>query len=177
MRGGRKLEGKERREAILTVLTNSMEVITGTSIAKQFGVSRQVIVQDIALLRAQGVQIISTSEGYLVYHVKKDTIKRAFMVKHDILDIEDELNTMVDLGGNVLNVVITHPVYGEISVDMMIGSRRSVKKFMEKLLEHNFVPLMHLTGGAHLHIVEAENDEILDEIEKELDKKGYLIKS
>lgn len=170
------MEGKERREAILEVLNSSKEVITGTAMAKQFHVSRQVIVQDIALLRAQGVQIISTSEGYLVYHIKKDTIKRAYMVKHELVDIEDELNTIVDLGGNVLNVVVTHPVYGEISVDMMIGSRRSVNKFMAKLQEHQFIPLMYLTGGDHLHIVEAESEEILDEIEKELDQKGYLVK-
>lgn len=169
-----KMEGKERREAIVEALSNSTEAITGTTLAKRYGISRQGIVQDIALLRAQGMQIISTSEGYLVYHIK-DNNKRAFLVKHETKDIEDELNSIVDLGGNVLNAVVTHPVYGEISVDMMIGSRRNVMKFMEKLKDNKFVPLMQLTGGEHVHIIEADSDEILDEIEKELNKKGYIV--
>lgn len=176
MRGGRKVEGKERREALVQALKKNEEGMTGTALSKQFSVSRQVIVQDVALLRAQGVQIISTSEGYKFYNIKKDTIKRAFSVKHDMLDIENELTTIVDLGGNILNVVVTHPVYGEISVDMMIGSRRSVKKFMDKLETNHFIPLMHLTGGEHIHIVEAENEEILNEIENELDLKGFLVR-
>lgn len=171
------MEGKERREAILGILSTKDETFTGTVLAKKFSVSRQVIVQDIALLRAQGMQILSTSEGYRFYELKKETFKRAFMVKHDITQIEEELNAIVDLEGNVLNVVVTHPVYGEISADMMIGSRRSVKKFMAKLKEHNFVPLMQLTGGEHLHIVEAVSEELLDEIESELDKKNFLIRS
>lgn len=169
------MEGKERRELILGILTNMEEAITGTALAKQFNVSRQVIVQDIALLRAQGSKILSTSEGYRKYY-NKNTVKRAYLVKHSKDDIEDELNTFVDLEGNILNVVVLHPVYGEISADLMIGSRRAVKKFMDKMEENKFIPLMHLTGGEHVHVVEAESEEILDEIAHELDIKGYLIK-
>ncbi|MBC7959662.1 MAG: transcription repressor NadR [Vallitaleaceae bacterium] len=169
------MDGKERREALSEILNQHTEAFTGTSLAKKFGVSRQVIVQDIALLRAQGLQVISTSEGYRIYKIKKETVKRAFFVKHSMEDIEEELNTIVDLEGNVLNVVVTHPVYGEISVDMMLGSRRSIRKFMDKLEAHHFVPLMYLTGGEHLHVVEAESDEILDDIEAALAKKGFLV--
>lgn len=169
------MEGKERREVILGILSNMEEAITGTSLAKQFNVSRQVIVQDIALLRAQGAQILSTSEGYRIYQ-NKNTVKRAYLVKHSKDDIEKELNTIVDLEGNILNVVVLHPVYGEISADLMIGSRRAVRKFMDKMEENKFIPLMHLTGGEHVHVVEAESEEILDEIGHELETKGFLIK-
>lgn len=170
------MEGKERRELILALLSNMEEAITGTSLANQFNVSRQVIVQDIALLRAQGTQILATSDGYRIYQ-NKNTVKRAYLIKHSKDDIKDELKTIVDLEGNILNVVVFHPVYGEISADLMIGSRRAVKKFMDKLEENKFIPLMHLTGGEHVHVVEAESEEILDEIEHELAIKGYLIKS
>lgn len=170
------MEGKERREAIITELTQSNEPITGTALSKKYGVSRQVIVQDVALLRAQGIHIISTGDGYLISKNNDSTVKRAITVKHSQEDIEDELTTIVDFGGNVLNVIVSHPVYGEIEVDMMIGSRKSVKKFMEKLKDKDFVPLMQLTGGEHLHIIEAEDEETLDDIEDELYKKGYLIR-
>jgi len=169
------LEGKARRDAIVKELFHQKDPVTGTSLAKKYGVSRQVIVQDIALLRAQGVNVVSTAEGYMPSIVKEETFKRAFSVKHSISQIEDELNTIVDIGGNVMNVIVSHPIYGEISVDMMISSRRSVAKFMEKLKDKDFVPLMNLTGGDHIHIIEAEDDETLDEIERELSIKGYLI--
>lgn len=170
------MEGKERRESITNDLFAQEKPVTGAALAKKYCVSRQVIVQDIALIRAQGINITSTGEGYFISKINEATAKRAITVKHDRNEIEDELNTIVDFGGNVLNVIVSHPVYGEIEVDMMIGSRKSVAKFMEKLNGKDFVPLMHLTGGEHLHIIEAENEEALDDIENELFKKGYLIK-
>lgn len=169
------MEGKERRDAIGKELFSQKDPVTGTALAKKYGVSRQVIVQDIALLRAQGVNIVSTAEGYMPSIVKAETIKRAFSVKHSVNEIEDELNTIVDGGGNVINVIVCHPIYGEISVDMMVSSRRNVAKFMKKLENKDFVPLMNLTGGEHIHIVEAHDEETLDEIERELIKKRYLI--
>lgn len=170
------MEGKERREAIINVLVEQKKPVTGTALAKKYGVSRQVIVQDIALIRAQGLHIISTGEGYLVSKNNEETIKRAITVKHSMNEIEDELNTIVDYGGHVLNVIVSHLVYGEIEVDMMIYSRKDVKKFINKMSSEDFVPLMHLTGGEHLHIIEAKDEETLDEIENELDRKGYLVK-
>lgn len=170
------MEGKERRDAIINDLMERMKPVTGTALAKKYGVSRQVVVQDIALIRAQGMHIISTGEGYLISKVNEETIKRAITVKHAMNEIEDELNTIVDFGGNVLNVIVSHPVYGEIEVDMMINSRKSVKNFIKKMNSEDFVPLMHLTGGEHLHIIEADDEETLDDIENELDKKGYLVK-
>lgn len=170
------MEGKERRQGIIKDLTENKAPITGTSLAKKYNVSRQVIVQDIALIRAQGMNILSTGEGYIVSQTNENTVKRALTVKHTMKDIEDELNTIVDNGGNVLNVIVSHPVYGEIEVDMMVNSRKGVKRFMDSMKEKDFVPLMHLTGGEHLHVIEAEDEETLDDIENELFKKGYLVK-
>jgi transcriptional regulator of NAD metabolism len=55
-----------RRKAILEKLETSSDPITGTALADFFQVSRQVIVQDIALLRASGLGILATSNGYLI---------------------------------------------------------------------------------------------------------------
>ena len=169
------MEGKERREKILMDLSGSTEPITGTELAKRYDVSRQIIVQDIALLRAQGLQIISTSEGYLVYKIKDDTVKRVIQVKHFGIDIEDELMTIIDLGGTILDVIVVHPVYGEISVNMMLSSRSSVERFMKKLEDNDFVPLLNLTKGDHYHTIEAKTEEILNEIVQALVEKGYVV--
>ena len=76
--------------------------------AKKFGVSRQVIVQDIALIRAAGYEIISTNRGYILNQPK--TVCRIFKVQHTDEQLEEELNTIVDLGGCVDNVMIHHRV-------------------------------------------------------------------
>lgn len=169
------MEGTTRRENIFCELSNSTEPIKGAFLAKKYMVSRQVIVQDIALLRAQGKSIISTSEGYMVYKIKEDTVKRVYSIKHTNDDIEDELTTIVDLGGNILNVIVSHPIYGEISIDMMIDSRKKVEDFINRIQNDDFVPLMTLTKGNHYHTVEAYDIKILDEIERALLEKGYLI--
>lgn len=168
------MDGKERREGLISCLQKASSPITGTHFAKQFGVSRQVIVQDVALLRAQGKQVISTSEGYLLYNIKTHTFKRVIPVKHDENQIEDELTTIIDLGGTILNAIVVHPVYGQISVDMMLDSRISIYKFMDKLEQNDFVPLMTLTEGEHYHTIEATSEDVLDHIENALKTKGYL---
>lgn len=169
------MDGLERRDMIMEVLREKTQAITGTQMAKMFEVSRQVIVQDVALLRAQGVEIISTSEGYRIYKVKTDTFKRVFCVKHPEEAIEDELYIIVDNGGLLLNTIVSHLAYGEISVDMHLSSRRQVNDFLIRTLSKEFVPLMTLTKGNHYHTVEAKSESILDVIEKELRQKGYLV--
>lgn len=171
------MNGTKRRERVLKVLEDKTQPITGSELSVVFNVSRQIIVQDIALLRAQGEKIISTANGYLIYKIKTSTCKRVFCVQHEDSAIEDELLTIVDNGGHVLNIIVSHVVYGEISVDLLLGSRRQVKDFMVKTRENEFVPLMVLTKGEHYHTVEANTEEILDEIEEELREKGYLVQN
>ncbi len=167
--------GKERREKILETLYDSNTPITGSQLATMYGVSRQVIVQDVALIRAAGYTIVSTADGYLIYKIKENTHKRVFCVNHTNDQLEEELLIIIDNGGHVLNIIVDHILYGEISVDLHLASRRQVKAFVERTSEGDFVPLMSLTKGDHYHTIEADSEEILDDIEKELDEKGFLI--
>lgn len=48
------MSGEERRGKIIQALKNSDKAVSATTLAKEFDVSRQVIVQDVALLRANG---------------------------------------------------------------------------------------------------------------------------
>ena len=53
------MDGNKRRQAIIDILKNSLQPVSGTYLAKTLQVSRQVIVQDIALLRAGDYDIYS----------------------------------------------------------------------------------------------------------------------
>lgn len=169
------MEGKERREAIISHLAQRTEAISGSELAKLLGVSRQVIVQDIALLRAINKNIISTTKGYLLYEAPEQKATRCFLVKHTTKEIEDELCTIVDLGGKVLDVIVMHEVYGQIQTALIIQTRQDVYDFVKKVAGHKTMPLKELTDGVHLHTVEADSEGILDRIEEELRRKNYLI--
>jgi transcriptional regulator of NAD metabolism len=168
------MEGANRRDNIKSDLTKSDEPITGSKLAKLYSVSRQVIVQDIALLRATGCKIISTSNGYMIYENKKEYTK-LLAVKHTQEDIRDELETIIDFGATVVNVMVIHPVYGEITANLMLSSRKHIEDFIDKLQKNKSVPLMRLKNGEHYHLIKANNAKILDQVEKELYKKGFLI--
>lgn len=167
--------GKERRAKILELLSTSIDAISGTELAKILGVSRQVVVQDIALLRATDKNIISTTKGYMLYVAETSKAKRCFLVKHTTAQIGDELCTIVDNGGKVLDVIVMHDIYGQIQADLNIKTRQDVYDFVEKVTERKTVPLKELTDGIHLHTVEADSEVILDRIEQELNKKKYLV--
>lgn len=169
------MEGKERRQIIIKLLKESSVPLSGTAIASKMNVSRQVIVQDIALLRAVNKNILSTNKGYILFIDSAEKCKRTFYVKHNDESMEDELNTIVDNNGKVLDVVIEHEIYGQITVDLIINSRRDVKEFIEKINTGTAKPLSLLTNGVHYHTVEADAEDDLDAIEDELNKKGYLI--
>jgi len=169
------MEGQERREKLIEILKNNKESVSGTELAKRLGVSRQVIVQDIALLRAVNKNILSTTKGYILYYQEKQKVNRCFLVKHTTEQIEDELCTIVDNGGKVLDVIVTHDIYGEISTNLIIKNRQDVYDFVKKVKSKNTVPLKELTDGVHLHTIEADSEEILDKIEKDLREKGYLL--
>lgn len=167
------MDGTVRREHILQDLQKSQSAIKGSSLAKAYGVSRQVIVQDIALIRALGAAVVSTSEGYVIYAVDQNSYKRVYCVNHENDDLEEELLIFVDNGGRVLNTIIEHVIYGEIVVDMHLNSRRQVKAFIQKTGQEDFTPLMALTNGNHYHTIEADSEQILDDIETELKARGW----
>lgn len=170
------MEGKHRREKLIALLQQADVPVSGTDLAKHLGVSRQVIVQDIALLRAVDKNILSTNKGY-VLHVPEqgnDSVKRSFAVSHNKEQIQDELYTMVDYGGKVLDVVVEHDIYGQITVDLILCNRLDVDEFIERVECSKSLPLNVLTDGAHWHTVEAVSEKVLDKIEEKLKEKGYL---
>lgn len=169
------MTGEERRKKIIEILQESEEPVSGTELAKRLNVSRQVIVQDIALLRAVNRNIISTTKGYVLYYQELQKVNRCFLVRHSDEEIEDELCIIVDNGGKVLDVIVMHDIYGEISTGLIIKNRKDVYDFLEKLKGHKTVPLKELTGGVHLHTVEADSESILDSIEQKLREKNYLV--
>lgn len=163
---------KTRRDDLLKTLYERQKPMSGESLAKKFDVTRQVIVQDIALLRASGKDIVSTNRGY---YLNEARTQKVFKVKHSDRDISKELNAIVDLGGRVEDVIVHHKVYGEIKKDLKCSSRRDVKIFLEKMNEEKSKPLDVLTGGVHFHTVVAENEEVIEEIEVVLKELGFLI--
>ncbi|MDF2538058.1 MAG: hypothetical protein K0S76_1079 [Herbinix sp.] len=170
------MEGKERREHLVKILQERLEPISGSDLSALLGVSRQVIVQDIALLRATDINIFSTTKGYLIYHSEHQAVKRLIKVKHTTDQIEDELCTIVDNGGKILDVLVKHEIYGEIATELIIRNRQDVYDFVKKVREKQLVPLKELTGNLHHHTVEADSEATLDRIEAALFEKGYGIK-
>lgn len=171
------MEGDERRRAIIDMLHREKAPVSGAELAGRLGVSRQAIVQDIALLRATDKNILSTNKGYILFDSgrEENRKKRIYKVKHKDEEILDELCAIVDMGGKVRDVVVEHGIYGQISADLIINCRADAEVFVKKVEEYKTKPLNGLTHGIHFHTVEADSEEALDRIGEELKKKGYLI--
>ncbi len=169
------MEGDSRRDKIIEMLNQAPEPLSGAALAKQLKVSRQVIVQDIALLRAYDKNILSTNKGYILYQPEtKAVYKRTVSVMHTDGQMQDELYTIVDCGAHVLDVVVEHEVYGQITADLFLRSRTDVDEFIEKIAKSKAQPLKTLTNGAHFHTVEADSEDVLARVERQLDARGYL---
>ena len=162
----------ERRKAIVNLLSASKTPISGGELSKQFNVSRQIIVQDITVLKGLGYEIFSTHHGYVLQ--KSPLVERVFKLKHTTEQTEDELNSIVDLGGTVVDVFVWHKVYGKISATLNIFSRLHVKQFLEGIRTGKSTELMNITGGYHYHTVRADSEEILDKIGETLQQKNYI---
>lgn len=168
------MSGEKRRQEIMKYISESEKPVSGTKIAKMFEVSRQVIVQDVALLRAEGKEIISTNRGYVCSR-EAGECTRIFHVFHEDDRMEEELNLIVDLGGKAQDVFVQHEVYGELRADLSVDSRKKVKDFMNGIESGKSSPLNTITSGYHFHTVIAESEEILNMIEAELGKQGFLV--
>lgn len=172
------MSGVERRLKLVEMLLENKKPLSGTYLSKLFMVSRQVIVQDVAILRAEGNEIIATPQGYIIpdYNSPKQN-RRVIACVHDSDGIYDELATIVTLGGRIIDVMVEHPVYGEIRGMLMVSSIFDIEEFIKKLNESVSQPLLVLTGGVHLHTIEADSENKLDMIEKRLREKGFLLDS
>lgn len=162
----------ERRREILKLLKNSDTPIAAKDLAIRFNVSRQVIVQDLAVIRVAHPNIISTYRGYLFQLAT--THSREFKVRHNDAGAEEELNLIVDLGGRVQNVSISHKFYGRVTAEMNISSRQDVQEYVTALQVGTSRHLSNATGGYHYHLVEAMSEERLDMIEAALKEHRFL---
>jgi len=170
------MTGAERRRDIMRQLEATRDTntpIAATTLAKKYGVSRQVIVQDIALIRANGIDVFATNRGYLVNASEKKP-QRVFKVHHDGNRAAEEMETIVDLGGYIEDIFISHRVYGTVRGELRIGSRKAIKDFMDAMENSASKPLSDATNGYHYHTVTAESEELLDQIFEALKEKGFL---
>lgn len=166
----------ERRNEIKMFLAEATAPVSASVLAAKFSVSRQVIVGDIALLRTAGEEISATPRGYVVRHVDTGVI-RQIVCLHDDLGIIEELNTIVDYGCKVLDVIVDHPVYGALTGELNISTRYDVSLFHQKITEATAQPLSVLTGGIHLHTLSCPDEESFRRVERDLRAKGILIES
>lgn len=161
----------ERRQAILTLLTDAPAPLSATSLARRFSVSRQVVVGDVALLRAQGHQVIATARGYLIS--APAGLVRRVAVRHSADLTREELNAMVDCGCTVLDVIVEHPVYGQLTAPLELSSRLDVDDFMKRM--EGAAPLSQLTGGVHLHTLSCPGEDALAQLRERLQLLQILL--
>ena len=171
------MTGEERRHKMLNMLMDAAQPMSGAALAKAFRVSRQVIEQDIALMRAERYGILSTNKGYLYRKEEVETTlpKRVFYVRHTTEQVLEEFLTVIELGGSVMDVAVEHELYGQIRVDLLIESRQDAVEFAEKLSVCRDNPLKVLTDDCHYHTVAAPSEKLLDLMEAELKQKGFLL--
>lgn len=163
----------QRRKEILNYIISEQRAVSGRELSEKFGVSRQIIVQDMSTLKADGNDILSTHSGYVIQNPKVP--ERVFKVFHTREQTENELNVIVDLGGTVVDVYVWHKVYGKMVAKLNIASRHHVSQFLEGVRTGKSSELMNITGGYHYHTVRADSEEALDRIARELVKMGLIV--
>jgi len=170
------MEGEERRAEIVRKLSLAGKPLSGTFLSKELNVSRQIIVGDIALLRAHGTEIIATNSGYILAEMGRSVKQTRIYAKHKLEDSFDEFCTIVDEGARIIDEGIVHDIYGEVRVPLNIESRSDAKRHTERMMSCNSEDLMILTSNNHFHTVEADNDLILLRVQRALHEKGYIVK-
>lgn len=169
-------DGKNRRKLIMDLLYSKKTAISGSDLADRFQVSRQVIVQDIALLRAENHNIVSTNKGYILFPlIENQNPKDLIYVSHSLEQTLEEMYTIVDFGGSMLDVFVDHDLYGQIRADLIIQTRKDADEFYLKLKNSQSKPLNALTGKNHYHTICAPTEKILQLIKNELKEKGILL--
>ena len=166
------MKTQERRARILSLLSDG-RVLSGAAIAKELGVSRQVVVRDISALKEEGYQILSTHFGYVCR--KNNYAERVCKVRHTHEQTEDELRLIVSMDGGVVDVYVWHKVYGKIRAPLDIYTQEDVDVFMENISSGKSTELMSVTGGYHYHTLRAETEETLDRIIAALAERGYVV--
>lgn len=170
------MDGKERRNQIVKILEAATEPLTGTALARQLGISRQVVVGDMAILRAAGIEIYATPRGYVIPAVRDDaSITAKLACAHNKEGMAEELGIIIDHGGKVLDVIVEHSIYGEIKANLMLASRRDLEDFLAQLSASGAEPLSVVTGGTHLHTVKVPSEQVLKVIQNRLRERHILL--
>ena len=182
-----------RRKSLLSALRVSTQPLAGGALAEQLGVSRQIIVQDIALLRETGVNIVATTKGYVLAgeptpggeneatedapnseKPDDEPFSRTFKVHHSVEQTQDELQTIVAAGGRVKNVSISHRAYGRVTAPLNIATTDDIARFISDIESGKSSPLCTATSGYHYHLIAADSERALEAIGRALAEKGYL---
>ncbi|WP_103062515.1 transcription repressor NadR [Actinomyces qiguomingii] len=165
------MDASERRQTILARLEEATAPLAAALLGEQLGVSRQIVVGDVALLRAAGHAIRATNRGYVLARPSSRP-RRVFHVQHGREQVATEIAAIIDAGGTALDTIIEHRLYGQITVDLLIHNHTELELFMERMTESS--TLSDLTNGWHAHTVEADTEAQLDDIEARLDALGIL---
>lgn len=167
---------EERRKEIMSILKSSKDPIKGTKLSDRLDVSRQVIVQDIAILRAKGYDILATPVGYVIPRYNEERILKTIVTKHfNTREVKEELMIIVNNGATIIDVLVDHPIYGDVQGVLNISCKKDVDSFIKRVEDGNVEFLSALTDGVHIHTIEVTDEESFKTIEKELKEKGYLV--
>ncbi len=168
------MKAEVRREKILDILKERKEPVSASALAREFSVSRQIVVGDVALLRAGGADIAATPRGYRLQGGKTEGLIRRVACVHDLDGMEEELNLCVDYGCSVLDVIVEHPVYGQLTGELQVRSRYDVSQFIEKAKREGAHALSELTDGVHLHTLSCPSEDAFERVRTALRGAGYL---
>lgn len=168
------MEAASRRQAILDRLRTADRPVSASALAAGLNVSRQIIVGDIALLRAGGAEISATPRGYVLPRAT-DGITRIIACRHTLAQTGQELDILVDNGCTVLDVIVEHPVYGQLTGQLQISSRYDVEQFLARIRDSDAAPLSMLTGGLHLHTLCCPNEDAYTRACAALKAAGLLL--
>ena len=169
------MRAEERRQAIQEILQQSSQPVSAGALAARFSVSRQIIVGDIALLRAAGADISATPRGYIA-RLSPAGLVRQVPCQHDGAGMEAELNAIVDQGCTVLDVIVEHPIYGQLTGPLQLASRYDVGQFIARCAQADARPLSDLTGGIHLHTLSCPSEAAFQRVQEALGQLGVLLR-
>lgn len=168
------MNAKERREEISKILSKKEEPVSASDLAEKFSVSRQIIVGDIAILRASGIDICATPRGYIILKENTGLVSR-IACKHDTATMEKELDIIVDNGCSVIDVIVEHPIYGQLTGQLRLSNRFEVSQFINRCEKSKARPLSNLTEGIHLHTLSCPSGEALSRVKTALKAAEILI--
>lgn len=170
------MSSSERRNNIEIELRSNTDPISATELARKFSVSRQIIVGDIALMRAAGLKISATPKGYII-NSQEEKNENIYTIAccHDETNMAAELYAVVDNGGELLDVTVEHPIYGQIVGQLCISSRYDADLFLQKIKNNQAQPLMRLTGGIHIHTIKCNNKEAFERIKIALKQENMIL--